>query len=511
MTLKAVAFLWCDPDLNGLGLPSRLRQPLAGVPLLLRVARRAAAIPGISKVVLAVPEASAAAFSALPLPDACEWMPTAAVDVPQRPWLRRARKWSLDGWRGGIGWTSHFDEEGPPAALLEACRRHGADALLKLPSHAPFLDPVLNGALLDLHLRRRGTYQFTFAQAPPGLMGEAYHPDFLAAMARHDLTPRHALRVQPGGDGMDPQRSECHLQVPERIRNALGRLTAESGRLWDLCEHLAGAGGDRLDAAGLLDLLDAHPAWRLGDAPREILIDLDERLSPGDLREGLEDLRASGDATVTLGVRGDPLAHGSWEAGVAACRDAGVYGIHLRTAVPDMDALLAARIMASAADVVTVSVDAGQGAEAVASAGRTLDALRAEQQRLGPAAPLLCGEYLMHAGSEGGLPAWWDAWQGKADWLALRPASGRPGFSQLPPRRIPCRKLTALLYVRADGGILPCAEGAPADPPLARLGPGALRAAWTGSVMETLRAAHRADRHPAASPPCGTCREWGWI
>ena len=502
MPLKTLAAVWCDLETNGLGLPSRLLDPLAGEILLLRVLRRAVRCPAFERVVLLARPRDIGRLKGLALPGRCELMETGAADVPQRAWLRRARKWSIDGWRGGIGWTSAMDEEGPPAALWEACQRFRADAVARIPSHAPFLDPALMGDLVAQHLRRRDTYQITFAQAPPGLVGEVYHPAFLERMAKGGVTPRHALMVKPGQDAMDPQRAECHVDLGERIRNSPCRLSAESPRLWRVCEALAGE--ERPDAGALLDRLDPG-LWR-GDLPREILADMagpEGWLDPAAWEKGLSDLRLAGDTTVTFGVREEPLAHPDWNGLLEASRRAGTYGIHVRTSGHGLDETAAERLMASPADVVTVRWGTPEARTA-------LEQLKAVQQRLGTSAPLLCAEFTLRPENEGELPAWWSEWAPRLDWLALRGDSQSP-LPLMPPDRRSCRKLSSVLYVRPDGGILPCAEGAPGDPPLGRMGSDPLSSIWKGETLARLGKDHAGGRYPEAAPPCASCREWAWV
>jgi spore coat polysaccharide biosynthesis protein SpsF (cytidylyltransferase family) len=507
--MRVIAAVWCDLETNGLGLPSRLLAPLAGEILLLRVLRRAVRCPTFERIVLLARPKDIGRLKGLALPERCELMETEAVDVPQRAWLRRARKWSIDGWRGGIGWTSAMDEEGPPAAFWEACQRFRADALARIPSHAPFLDPTLMGDLVDQHLRRRESYQITFAQAPPGLVGEVYHPAFLERMAKGGVTPRHALMVKAGQEAMDPQRAECHMDLGGRIRNSPCRVSAESPRLWKVCESLAEEArrlGTPLDAAGALDFLDLKPDLRRGDLPREVLVDAaggEGRLDPAVWEKGLSDLDLTGDTTVTFGVREEPLAHPGWSEFLEASRRAGAYGIHLRTSGLGLDEAAAERLMASPADIVTVQAGA-EGSRV------TLERLKVIQQRIGTSAPLLCAEFTLRPENEGELGAWWSEWAGRLDWLAVRGDSRSP-LPLMPPDRRPCRKLSSLLYVRPDGGVLPCAEDLPGTPAIGRMDAESLSSIWKGEALASLGEAHAAGRYPEAAPPCAGCREWAWV
>ena len=110
MPHKVIACLWVDLKTNGLGLPSRLQDPFQGEILLLRVIRRALKCPAFEKLILLASPADAQRLKGLALPERCVLMPTEAKDVPQRAWLRKARKWATDGWRGYRP-TTAFDEE----------------------------------------------------------------------------------------------------------------------------------------------------------------------------------------------------------------------------------------------------------------------------------------------------------------------------------------------------------------------------------------------------------------
>ncbi len=512
MSHKVIAAIWCDLTTNGLGLPSRLLAPFPterGEILLLRVLRRALKCTAFETLVLLASPGDAQRLRGLALPGRCELMPTEAKDVPQRAWLRKSRKWAVDGWRGGLGWSTAFDEECPPAALWEACQRFKADAVLRLPSHAPFLDPALNAALVDLHLRRRANFQFTFCQAPPGLAGEAFHPEFLETMTRGGLTPRNALMMRPGQEGVDPQRSDCHFDAREKVRNSVYRVSCESPRLWTLCESLVTEERRRgvdLSAEDLVAHLDASPRLWRGSLPREVLADPvgdagggdTESLDPEAWQGWLAGLAAAGDSTVTLGVRQEPLKHPRWREFLA-----GAYGIHLRT---DGGALLegdaAEVLMASAADVVTLRTERPE----------LVERLTGIQKRIGHGAPLLCLEFALSREKEGELPAWWARWHGKVDWLSVvSPVStSLPALDLAPPRRKPCAKLSRLLYVAPDGTVHPCAEDVPGSPGIGCISQG-IGELWGGTSMGNLREAHAAGRWPQAEPPCASCGQWAWV
>ncbi|MCP5111994.1 MAG: hypothetical protein GY953_14290, partial [bacterium] len=64
-------------------------------------------------------------------------------DGPQRPRLRKARKWGKEGWRGGLLESYFVCESGNPMALWAAFEQLNWPAAVLVPAEAAFLDPAL--------------------------------------------------------------------------------------------------------------------------------------------------------------------------------------------------------------------------------------------------------------------------------------------------------------------------------------------------------------------------------
>ena len=102
-------------------LPGKVAMPLAGVPLLLHVVDRAARIPGVDAVCVAVPDGP----EHKAIPDILAARPEVVVAYgPEHDVLRR---------------------------YAIAAERTGAETVIRITSDCPMIDPVVSGALLSLY------------------------------------------------------------------------------------------------------------------------------------------------------------------------------------------------------------------------------------------------------------------------------------------------------------------------------------------------------------------------
>ena len=129
--MNTIAVMQADLEVTPLGTKSRLTEELGGVTIIRRTMDRISRMKRLSAMHVLCPSGHV---------ERCESLlrDTNAVihgyDANPPPWanlVQPARKWSLDGWRGGIGGTSHFDEF-VDARLIAGLLQSGdkADAVL---------------------------------------------------------------------------------------------------------------------------------------------------------------------------------------------------------------------------------------------------------------------------------------------------------------------------------------------------------------------------------------------
>ncbi len=534
--MKVVGLIEANLAVNPLGLASRALEPLGGKPILRRVAETAINIPSIAQtVVVTRPEDAPAVRKAL------EGLPvtlheSGEPDVPRRKILRRARKWSRFGWRGGLHWTTAFDEHGWPKALLAAAAAAGADSAAVFRAEAPFVDARLADAIVLHHLKFRKTYYFTFAQAPVGLVPELCTLDFLKTMAITGQTPLEVLRYKKEDPKMDRVRAECHFDAGDAVRRAPWRFTADSGRglsalrtLWSRCTD-----PETADAARWIGTASSHPDAWLGKAPPFATVEVVRRpdalpvppartmpewIDPERFSRLCRDLAAeTDDLCLSLEGFGDPLAHPAADRILAALGEVPLYGRHLVTPGTGLSGPLLDRALEADLDIVEVPLGAHSAATWRALGGpgdfdavrANLDAFLDRRGKRGGETPFLVVSIVKRRETEPEIEPFYDDWLARGAWPVIRPANryaGQvPDVSPFPTNlaaRRPCVKLASELYVDAAGEALACREDLAARHPL----PGEPAAAWTGERLSALRAAHaRGDW--SAFPLCPPCTEW---
>lgn len=525
--MRVVACVEADLSANPLGLPSRALDDLGGKPVIRRTveALLRAGVFDACAVVCRPGERSRLAPALAGL--AATVRESGAADVPLRAELRRARKWSLTGWRGGLLWATAFDELGWPAALLEAAREEAADSVAIVRAEAPLLDAALTAEMTRHHLKQRDRYYLTFAQAPVGLLPEICTAGFLQTMAASGQTPREVLRYRSERPEMDKARAECHFDAGDAIRRAPVRLAADTRRGIEGLRALWKAAGDpeRLGARGWVDLAASHPEAFLGEAPPFVSVELvrdpaflpisegapTRFLAPDALDRLLAGLSGWDDLRVSLEGFGDPLAHPAFDEVLAVLARRRPFGISLATAGPLLDEARCESLADHRVDIVEAPILPRTSGSDAARAGlqRLLDLRKRRAD-----APIAVASAVKTLETEPELEAFYDAWLAAGAWPVIRSpnafAGQAPDRSLLPTslaRRLPCAKLARELYVDAAGQALVCRQDLAAKVPLGDVRTASLPALWTEGALARLRAAH-AKEDWSAFPLCPACQEW---
>ncbi len=178
---------------GALGLPSRAGERLGERTVLAQTvarARRTAGLEGVA--VLVSPGGAGAALEILGSEARVENVRVLEVlepDFPRREALQRARKWSKDGWRLGIGQTVEADAAGHFPSLAAAGRELGADAVISVLPEAALVGPELLAGLVE-HAAPADQPPLPSAgcQAPGGFAGLFGMVGWLEAMGANDLT-----------------------------------------------------------------------------------------------------------------------------------------------------------------------------------------------------------------------------------------------------------------------------------------------------------------------------------
>jgi iron-sulfur cluster protein len=458
--------------------------------------------------------------------------------LPQVEAVSAARRWA-DGWRGGLLATCDFDLGFYGPFVREAVAEVSCGAILLVDPAAGLVDPGLVDAVAA-RAAERPELEYCFAPAAPGLCGTLLRPALVERLAATRTHPGRLMHYHPDQVSREPLAGEACVPVPAPVARTTHRFTLSSDRqvarvaaaTESLNGQLMSTSGEelvhRLSAVGAVDPL-----------PREVVLELTTaRLSrpvfwPGryreirrpdlslaDARVLMRELSSLDDTRLTLAGVGDPLLSPAVFATIEAASAAGL-AVHVETDLLSPDPLIARRLAASPADVVSVHLPAmnEQTYEAVMGVNgyrRVLENLQAfvtERAALGRGVPVLAPLFTKCAANLAEMEPWYDQWlravgsaviTGPSDFAGLVPDVSVADMS--PPRRKACARLSSRLTILSDGRIVSCEQDVLGRQVLGSVGGDALADVWQ-KRMAALREEHRCGNW-TSRPVCGSCKEW---
>ncbi len=552
-----IAAIYADLEVTPLGTRSRLAELLGGVPVLRRTVDRLLRSERLAAVVVLVPKDQ--------YDSACELLRGTPAIVRKHqaappPWaklVRVARKWSLDGWRGGIGGTTSLDEYMHPALFDGLLTHLQAEAVMVIPPAAALIDPVLVDSMVEHHATADDEARMTFTQAPPGVSGTIYDASLVKELAEKNVPPGWILGYKPDAPRKDLAFFSCCYHAPSLLTHTAGRLIADTDCAFDTVRALLAEHPDP-DGETIGSWLAARDRRCDGQLPREIEVELttddpfpEAVLRPRGSRVGrrgpmpietieniAQQLSRFDDSLLVLGGYGDPLRHPQFERVLEAIRRHKVFGIAVRTAGVDLDEGMMAALIDHEIDVVTVLLDGwsestyaamstpndpcGAGILPVETQAGSLcrivarierfEALRIENNR---PAPIIVPEMVKAKQTTGELADFFDGWIRKVGTVNVTGYSHFAGqledhavMSMAPPARFACRRINSRCLVLADGRVTVCDQDFAGRHTVGRVDEQTLEEIWTGSAMTRIREAHAAGRFNDAMPLCAKCDEW---
>lgn len=464
--------------------------------------------------------------------------------VKTRPYaslVRTARKWSLDGWRGGLGGTCVMDEFTRSDELALLAHEQKADALFCSSAGSPLLDPALVDTLVQHAADTEEEARLTFTQAPPGLTGTVYRTDLLIEMAQKASPPGFVLSYKPAAPQMDLAFKSCCYTAPEAVRHASGRLIVDTERARRTVDDYLGSGLP-IEAERVGRWLLERETSATPELPREVEIELttDDQLSNALLRPrgeevgrrgpiGLElikkiadELSAFDDSLVVLGGFGEPLLHPDFGQVLDILAHSGVYGLAVRSNGLALDEHLAGLLIDHRVDVFNVVLDAWsrelyarvQGADLWERVRGNLVRLTQRRTERQCVTPILVPEMTKSVETVHELDAFFDGWvtetgcaciNGYSHYAEQRP--DRTVINMSPPTRSGCRRIRHRATVLADGRVAMCDQDFTGRYTVGDLHKESLAECWLGTKMRHARQRH-ADGHFDAGPLCASCEEW---
>jgi hypothetical protein len=475
---RIAALVPVDPDRNGLGVARSLAEPFAGRPVLQATLERLGVSAKLESIILIAPRG----FDVEALIDRGRiGLPVIVEPCAGSPYgpghaaIAAARRWSATCWRGGIAGMSIYDEVLCPQAMSAVMRRRGITAGLLVGPDWPLV--AVGGesgcdAVAARHLELPQQHKLVFTQAPPGLGGCLVTASLMEELALGNrlATVGGLLVYQPCTPQSDPISRTANVRIDHRARRSRIRATFDAPRYR---RRITAADLDpEMTAAEIVDALERAAPDARDDPPRHVILEMGSdraAMSPQLAGAVLEQVAAAGDVAVTLGGPGDPLDHPRFDDIVRQARQAGILGVHVRTALHADHAALD-RLLACDVDVVSVDLNADRAETYRRVMGRdgfetvlgNIDYLVNNRRRLTehpPAAalalPWIVPRIQRRAETLEEIDGFFERWQGALGTAVIDPASaGADGLlpAEIPPR-VRADDARHTMTVRADGSV----------------------------------------------------------
>ncbi|MHC4063010.1 MAG: SPASM domain-containing protein [Planctomycetota bacterium] len=539
--MRIIAALDVDLDTTPLGTTSRQSCDLSGQPVLRRTIDRVARAKRLAGIYLVFPEEQVERCRALLGEAAATIRPTAAGDPPYRRLMRTARKWSLDGWRGGMGGASALDEYAHCAVLAGLAAEAQADAVWVCSGAAAVVDPAVIDGMIEHYEASGQEMQLTFAPAPPGLVGTVFETGLLKQLGQQNVPPGWILAYKPEAPQMDLAFKECCFPTAEAMRHAAGRLIVDTRRaLETVCDLLADHPDPDGETAGrwLIERSRTH----VPPFPREVEIELttEDQLPETSLRPRGQRVPQRGpidpalvaavadalgdydDSLVVLGGFGEPLLHPQFGQICRILSESRVYGVAVRTNGLGLDDHTIETLVCHRVDVVNVMLDAWSAAlyqrlnpgRELAPVLSALDRLTEARAAAKQVEPLVVPQITKSVETVQELDDFFDGWIRKVGWAVVDGYSHYAGqledrsvVDMSPPTRTPCRRIRTRCTILADGRMTLCDQDFTARTAVGSLHDASLADLWRSSAMQAARDHHAAGRCDAL-PLCPSCNEW---
>jgi len=474
--------------------------------------------------------------------------------------LMQARKWSMTSWRGGLGFSTVFDELLHAEALLAGYDAVGATSGYVVRGDWCVFDTELASQQLERHLAHPNEMKLVFTQSPPGLAGVAVHREVFEQLAETEVGFGRMLGYNPFKPTLDPISREVCLPIPAEVRDCakrfiydthrsrvmLGRLADQLGQAFEQADGQAITDGVRaLEQSGELD--------PYANLPQQVTVELTpiRKVSSEFLPQGhvkfqrgdmlghvfdrvLSELSEVDDAALILGGLGDAMLHPDWQGMIERARSVGLMGLGIETDLlcdqADVEQLASLDL-----DVVVVRFNADKketyqtlmgpggspGVEEdlfsqVAENLQALIRLCQERRQAGQSSPWVCVELLKTDETLSDMESFFERWLRAGEMAVVRSqGSGcglmpsRSPIPMAPPLREPCRQLGRRMTIHSDGKVALCDQDWLGRATLGDVQEQPLLTIWSGQRQTA--DAHREEQWTSPNvslPLCGDCQDW---
>lgn len=550
--MKVIAAVQADLDVTTLGMRSRLADELCGTTVLRRTVASACRIKAVESVYVLAREDQVArcrellaGLSVRVLGMTCE--PPAWLKIVQA-----SRKWSLDGWRGGVGGSTVFDEYIDCRLLCGLLKCDPADAVICVPPSGVLFDAELADKMIQHRRHHPAETRMTFTQAVPGIAGIVLDVGLIQEMAAAAIPLSWLFTYKPDEPRKDLIFQKACMDIPAPLRFATGRLMADTDHSWGTLTKMFGQRdlwtGEQIGA-----YLVQQDERGTEDFPREVEVELTTddpypnsllaprgdrlgrkgRISLGLLEKLSLELAERNDSLCVLGGFGDPLLHPELSRALEVLRPrtsgskTGVFGLCVRTAGAALTHGVIRELIHHDVDILSVSLDAWspethlriKGPSSMDDRGllgilSNLDSLSSAQRDAKFPTPIMVPDFIKARENAAEMDDFFDGWTRRAGAVSISGFSNYAGqiedravIDMRPPSRIPCRRLRNRCLILADGRVVLCDQDFKGNHPIGDLHNATLQEIWKSQSFEKTRRDHLAASYECNSL-CAGCAEW---
>lgn len=552
--MKTIAAIQVDLEVTPLGTRSRLSDELCGQRVLRRTTQQVCSIDGLDSVHILAPEDQVSRCRELLQGLGVEVLGIRCSPPAWARLVRSSRKWSLDGWRGGVGGSTSFDEFTDCRALAGLLEYHPADSVLSVPAGAVLLDSELAGQMVERRRLKSSEARLTFTQAVPGVAGIVLDASLVREMARSGIPLSWLFSYKPDEPRKDLIFQPACLDIAAPLRFARGRLIADTDRSIRVLERMLrekdswtsreiGAHLVRMDEEGVEDFPREVELELTTDDPfpESLLVPRGGKVGRGGVmdqalvRRIADELGLHDDSLCVLGGFGDPMRHPEFAAVLGLLRPkqngangrSGVFGLCVRTSAADMTAEIADALITHDVDVLSVSLDAWTDATyrrvkglaqnsigGLAGVLERLDVFTQRQRERHSSIPIMVPDMIKARNNVSELDEFFDGWTRRAGAVSLTGISDYAGqiedqavIDMRPPKRATCRRLRSRCLILCDGRVVLCDQDFKGLQTFGNVGAASLAEIWKSAEFEKVRHEHLAGRF-SINPLCDSCKDW---
>jgi len=540
--MKAVGVIQANLKQSFIATASRLAEDLYGQAVLTRTLQRVSASELLDCTVVVCPPDQFDEVSRLADLPKVIIKKLHGPAYPMQNTIRVARKWALESWRGGMANTCFFDEHTDPVLGLAIAEQLQPDLIVSIAAEGPLVAPSMIDKMINHYIEANEEVHLVFAQTPPGLSPAIFPPATFKEISQVGLAPGWINAYRPDQARRDMINDPTCFRPALNVLQAGGRLTSDTQRGFRRLKHIVDQLGPEPTADQTCQCLTDMQTTSAEPFPCEIQIELTTEdqhlhtkmrprgaivgqrgpLSTQLFQKIISECIQWDDVRIVLGGFGDPLLHPHIVEMLRICKQAGVFGLAIRSNGIAMNDEISKAMIDSDVNVIQILLDSAtpelyrelHSCDAFGTVTQNIEqflAIRESQQLSSPFVP---ASLVKSRETFDELDSFYDCWIRKTACAVIEGYShhakllpDRCVMNMSPPKRIPCRQLRQRLTILANGNVTSCDQDFQEKYVLGNLADESLTDIWTGERLQALRAAQQSCNY-GFHPMCNKCEEW---